>query len=577
MKGLRRSIHPSARFAPTLRSNHSTTPTTLLVSGLLLGVLLLSGCTTGNRSGDSNQPTTTGTPTSSKATGNVLRYAIISDPTTLDPATVEDGTTIDLLHNVFEGLVVWDEKSNIAPGIAEKWEVSKDGLTYTFHLRHGVKFQKNGREVTAEDFRYSMDRACDKDTNSPVATTYLGDIKGVTERAAGKATDISGIKVVDPYTLQITLTGPKPYWLGNMTYPCAYVVCKEEIAKTGGKVDVTSAIGTGPFQFKSYTHGTSVSLEANPTYYGGRPKLDGIERPIMGDGSTRLSSYEAGELDIVDVQARDLDHVNGDPKLKADMKSFPRAATWYVAFNQDATDSPFKKKEVRQAFAMAIDREAIVRVALKGQADIATSIVPPHMGEYVSTCRLLPYDLIKAKQLLTQAGYPDGKGFPKLPLTFRNDMPQVQSTAELIAQSLKDNLNVEVQPQPMPWPDFLKERTAKSMPLSHLRWGADYADPQNFLSVLLHSSKKVNKKEDHPENGVGYNNQQFDALCDKADVELNQKKRFAMYQQAEQIAIDDAPWAPLYFQRDVELIKPRVKNIRDSLFGHLPFTTTTVE
>ncbi len=547
----------------------------------LLGTLLLTGCTTGKQGGDSAssnggsvaEPTKTGT----KATGNVLRYALTSDPTTLDPATVEDGTTIDLLHNVFEGLVKWNEKSEIAPGMAEKWETSKDGKTYTFHLRKGVKFQKNGREVTAEDFRYSLDRACDPKTASGVATTYLGDIKGVTERAAGKAPDVSGIKVVDPHTLQITLTAFKPYWLGNMTYPCAYVVCKEEIAKTGGKVDVASAIGTGPFQFKSYSRGSLVTLEANPTYYDGKPKLDGIERPVIADGGTRLNSYEAGELDIVDVSARDLDHVTGDATLKADMKSFPRAATWYVALNSDSTDSPFKKREVRQAFAMAIDREAIVRVALKGQADIATSIVPPHMGDYVSTCKLLPYDPGKAKQLLAQAGYPDGKGFPKLPLTFRNDMPQVQSTAELIAQALKDNLNIEVQPQPMPWADFLKARTAKSMPLSHLRWGADYADPQNFLSVLLHSSKKVNGKEDHEENGVGYSNAQYDTLCDKADIEPDHKKRFAMYQQAEQIAIDDAPWAPLYFQRDVELIKPRVKNIQDSLFGHLPFTTTTVQ
>ena len=147
----------------------------------------------------------------------------------------------------------------------------------------------------------------------------------------------------------------------------------------------------------------------------------------------------------------------------------------------------------------------------------------------------------------------------------------------MIAEQLKQNLGIEVQPQPMPWGDFLKERTAKTMPLSHLRWGADYADPQNYLSLLLHTSKKVNGKEDHEENGVGYSNPEFDALCDKADVEHDHAKRMAMYQQAEQIAINDAPWVPLYFQRDVELVKPRVKNIRDSLFGHLPYTTTTVQ
>lgn len=543
--------------------------------------VLLTGCTTGKHD-DSTHAASGGASGQAqngggKATGNVLRYALISEPTTLDPAKVEDGTTIDLLQNVFEGLVRWDVQNNIAPSLAEKWELSPDGLTYTFHLRHGVKFQKNGRELTAEDFRYSLDRACDPKTASPIASTYLGDIAGAAERLSGKATDIAGVKVIDPYTLQITLTGFKPYWLGNMTYLCAFAVCKEEIAKTNGEITETSAIGTGPFMIRSYTKGTQVALDANPTYYAGRPKLDGITRPIITDGGTRLSSYQSGELDIVDVSARDLDNINANADLKKDMQTFPRAATWYVALNQDSTDSPFKKKEVRQAFAMAIDREAIVRVALKGLADPATGIVSPHLGDYVSTCKLLPYDPAGAKKLLAQAGYPDGKGFPKLPITYRNDMPQVQSTSEVIAQQLKDNLGVDVQPQPMQWGDFLKERTAKTMPLSHLRWGADYADPQNFLSLLLHSSKKVNGKEDHPENGVGYNSPQFDALCDQADKEHDHAKRMTLYQQAEQIAVTDAPWVPLYFGRDVELVKPRVKNIRDSLFGHLPYITTTVQ
>jgi oligopeptide transport system substrate-binding protein len=546
----------------------------LAMAGL---TLLLTGCTTGKQSGNAGTTEAGASAIGSKATGNVLRYALISEPTTLDPAKVEDGTTIDLLQNVFEGLVKWDEKNNIVPSLCEKWDLSPDGATYTFHLRTGVKFQKNGREMTADDFKYSFERACDPKTASPVAANYLGDIKGATDRIQGKATDISGVKVVDPHTLEITLNGFKPYWLGNMTYPCTFVVCKEEIVKTNGEVNENSAIGTGPFVLSRYTKGGQVSLTANPDYYAGKPKLDGIERPIILDGGTRFSSYEAGELDIVDVSAGNLDHINSDPKLKDELKAFPRAATWYVALNQDSTDSPFKKKEVRQAFAHAIDPEAIVRVALKGQADIATGIVPPNLGDYTSTCKLLAYDPAQAKKLLAQAGYPDGKGFPKLPITYRDGMPQVGSTVVVIAEQLKQNLGIEVQPQPMPWGDFLKERTAKTMPLSHLRWGADYADPQNYLSLLLHTSKKVNGKEDHEENGVGYSNPEFDARCDKADVEHDHAKRMALYQQAEQIAVNDAPWVPLYFQRDVELVKPRVKNIRDSLFGHLPYTTTTVQ
>ena len=211
----------------------------------------------------------------------MLRYALISEPTTLDPAKVEDGTTIDLLQNVFEGLVKWDEKNNIVPSLAEKWELSPDGVTYTFHLRTGVKFQKNGREVTADDFKYSFERACDPKTASPVAANYIGDIKGATDRIQGKATDIAGVKVVDPHTLQITLNGFKPYWLGNMTYPCTFVVCKEEIAKTDGRGQRKFRSRNWPIHPEPlYQRRTGIAC-ANPDYYAGKPKLDGIERPII--------------------------------------------------------------------------------------------------------------------------------------------------------------------------------------------------------------------------------------------------------------------------------------------------------
>ena len=210
----------------------------------LAGVLLLPGCTTGKQGGDTGAANAGASGGSGKASGNVLRYALISEPTTLDPAKVEDGTTIDLLQNVFEGLVKWDEKNNLVPSLAEKWDLSPDGATYTFHLRTGVKFQKNGREMTADDFKYSIERACDPELASPTAANYLSDIQGAQARLnhkkeQGPAPAIDGVKVVDPHTLQITLTGFKPYWLGNMTYPCSFAVCKEEIAKTEGKVTKT--------------------------------------------------------------------------------------------------------------------------------------------------------------------------------------------------------------------------------------------------------------------------------------------------------------------------------------------------
>lgn len=541
---------------------------------------LLSGCTVTQNPGapTSGGASGGGSLGTVQTTSNTLRYALTAEATTLDPATVQDGTTIDLLQCIFEGLVKWDEKNRIVPGMAEKWELSPDGKTYTFHLRHGVKFH-NGREMNADDFKYSFERACRPETKSTTAPTYLKDIVGVSDRLSNKlgVTEITGIKVVDPYTLTITLDSAKPYWLGNMTYAIAYVVCREEVERTGGAISELSAVGTGPFKLAEFKSNYRVVLKANPDYYGGKPKLDFIERPVLIDANLRLNNYEADKLDIVDLSPRDLDRINADPKLKPDLKTFARSATWYLALNQDAAGSPFSKRDVRQAFAMAIDKNEIVRVAMKGQADIATGVVSPGMDNYAPKINPLPYDPAKAKELLAKAGYPGGKDFPTLTISFRQDMPWVADTSQIVRSQLKSTLGISVQLRPMEWLQFLHERTDRTMAFSHLRWSADYLDPQDFLSVLLHSNKKVNGVDDHPENGVGYNNPEFDKLCDQADVELDTKKRMALYAQAEQIAVDDAPWVPIYYQRDLELIKPRVGHLRDSLLGHLPHLTTTVQ
>ncbi len=563
--------------------------TASIAATALVAALVSAGCnTTGSHSSGSSSPT----PATGGCTGdasnntpnivtsaNTLRYAITSEPTTLDPATVRDGTTIDLLQQLYEGLVKWDATNQLVPGMAEKWDISADGTTYTFHIRKGVKFP-NGREVNAEDFKYSIDRSCDPATKSTTADLYLSDIVGAVDRIHGKAgtRDVSGVRVVDSNTLEVKITSYKPYWLANMAQPPAYVVCKEVVEGNCGRIDsLKSAAGTGPFTLAYYKPNYVITLAANASYHDGKPKLDFIERPVILDANARLSKYEAGELDYVEIAPRDLDKVNSNPKLKNDLKSYPRASTWYIGLNSSAPDSPFGKKEVRQAFAMAIDKKEVLRVGMKNMADLADSIVPDMPGTYKPEAKGLPFDPTKAKALLASAGYPDGKGFPTLTFSFRQDYPQVMDTATIVAGQLKKNLGITVQLKPMEWATYLDENERKSQALFHMRWGADYLDPQDFLSILLHSSKKVNGTEDHPENTTGYSNPDFDKLCDAADSEHDKAKRVDLYHKAEQIAVDDAPWIPLYYQRDLELDSPKIKNIRDGLFGHLPHLTTTVQ
>ena len=556
------------------------TSLSLLAGGLILASTLTGCNTTGKKTGATGASDAASSGEDRAPKANVFRYPLSSDPTTLDPGKLEDGTTIDLLQQVYEGLVKWDDKNQLVPNIAEKWDISPDGKTYTFHLKHGVKFH-HGREVVAADFKYSMERACDPALNSPT-TGYLQDIVGVKARLADKANgvkDIIGIKAVDPYTLEITIDAFKPYWLGNMTYACSYVVCKEAIEKNGGKIDETNVVGTGPFMLEpgAYKRNYQVKSVANPDYHGGKPILEAIVRPIIQDSGTRLSKYQADEIDMVEIAPSDLERVEKDEKLKAELKSMPRARIWYIAMNVVPANSPFKKLEVRQAFAMAIDKKEALKVGLHDQADLASGILPLGVPGANPNIRPLAFNPAKAKELLAKAGYPDGKGFPAITFSYRNDRQEVQDVSEIIRQQLKTNLGIEVQAHPMPWVDFLKQRHDKTLPFATSSWGADYLDPQNFLSTLLHTDNIVNGKPTHEENGIGYSNAEFDSLCDKADVERDPVKRMAMYQQAEQIAINEAPWIPLYSQRDLNLIKPRVSGYRDSLFGILPHLYTTVK
>ena len=503
----------------------------------------------------------------------VLRYPLTANPTTFDPALVSDGSTIDLLHQIYQGLVGWNEKSEVTPILAKEMpKVSADGTVYTFTLRDDATFT-NGRAVTAEDFKYSITRSLQPSLNSPVATTYLNDIKGAEEVSSGKATEVSGIKVINSQTLQITLVAPRAYFLGKLTYPTAFVVAKEVVEKgektEGGAFAVTDAntVGTGPFMLDSYTPQSMVALKANPDYFGGAPKLKGIERKIVLDAKTVRNLYDSGELDVVTLEKGDYAQDKDNPDLKAQIQQFDRSATFYLGLNQTKY-APFKDKRVRQAVAYAVDKDAIVESVLQGVNQKAGGVLPKGIPGYDAKITGLPFDPAKAKSLLAEAGFPGGKGLPPLVLTFREKQPDLAKTAEVIKEQLSA-VGIPVDLNEMEWGVFLKKTDNREIEFFHMRWSADYLDPQNFLSVLLTSKA--------PENRTGYNNPAYDKLCAQADGESNAQKRLALYNTAEKMVVDDAPWVPVYYQKDLELMKPYVSGIRDSLMGHLPHTTTEIK
>jgi oligopeptide transport system substrate-binding protein len=495
----------------------------------------------------------------------VLRIPLLVEPTTMDPARVEDGPTIEVLMHIYDGLVRWNEKNQIEPAIAESWKVSPDGRTYTFYLRKNVRFH-TGRAVTAHDFVFSINRALSPSTASTVAGTYLNDIEGALDVLSGKAKSASGVKALDDYTLQIRIVKPRAYFLAKLTYPTAYVVDRQNVSS--GPQWTEKPVGTGPFKLARWEHNSIVVLEANPDYFDGPPRLARIERPIVLRPSTRHAKYESGEVDAVDVTMGDYDRDVRDPVLKSQMRIYDRPAVFYFALNQRAYP-PFRDRRVRQAFAMAIDKPALIRLALKGINRPANGILPPGIPGHDPNFKGLPYDPARARLLLAQAGYPGGRGLPPLTLTFREQMVDLRRLAEAAAEMYRRNLGVDVKLREMEWGVFLQERNRGTLPFFLLRWMADYLDPQNFLSLMLHSKA--------PENTIGYSNPEFDRLCDQADALMDQKRRLELYRRAERIVVEDAPWIPLFYQRDVELWKPYVKGDRNCLMGHLPHTKTYID
>ncbi len=503
---------------------------------------------------------------SAAQTGNVFRYPL-PELTKLDPAMVQDGDTIDVIQQVFEGLTQWGEDNKVHPNLASSWDISKDGMTYTFHIRKGIKFS-NGRELTAQDFKYSIERAADPAFNSPTVDTYLYAISGLEDRRHGKASDVKGIQVVDPYTLKIQIDKPRPYFLGTLTYPVSWVVCKEALDNGKEITDVKQMIGTGPYIATSYQQDQLISLKANKGYHEGAPKIDGIDRPIVKDALTRLNKFKNGDLDLTRIERQDIPALKNDPKFGPMIHYYDRPAVYYLGLNV-GTYAPFKILAVRQAIAMAVNKDRIVQQTLGGSEPAANAILPPSVLGHRDNAAVIPYNPEKAKQLLAQAGFPGGKGLPPLVLTHRDGQPDVSLVAEAVVTDLRTNLGIDCKTQKLSWTTYLDEHNRKQLDFFHMRWSADYLDPQNFLSTLLATYGEENRQN--------YSNPAYDKLCLQADTSMNEPERLKLYAQAEDMVLQDAVFIPIYFERDAELVSPRVHGLRESVFGHLPHTTVSLQ
>ncbi len=466
-----------------------------------------------------------------------------ADPLFLDPAVAQDAESAHYIVEIFSGLVRLDQDLKVQPDLASSWDTSPDGKTYTFHLNPKAAFH-DGRSVTAADVEYSWERALNPDTGSVTAANFLGDIVGAKDVAVGNATKLSGVKVVDDATLQVTIDAPKAYFLYKMTYPNAFVVDQRQIAANPRRW-TQKPNGTGPFELKEWKLGDHLTLQANDNFYLGAPKLKTITFELSGGSS--LATYQDGDIDVTGVGLDDLQTVQDTSNaLNKEYRTSSQALVDYIGFNVNVP--PFDDPKVRQAFAMAVDRKKIADVVLKGAIPVATGLLPPNIPGYTPDDKTYQYDPAKAKQLLGESKY--ANTMPAITLAETGAGGTVGPTTDAIVQSWKQNLGIDVQVQQAESGKFFGDIDQGRYQMYHLGWIMDYPDAEDILDVLFHSASK--------QDTTHYKNPQVDAMLEQARTETDAAKRTQLYQQVEKTIVQDAPWMPLFFDKTYALVKPYV-------------------
>ncbi len=471
---------------------------------------------------------------------------------TLDPAKVQDSSSAFYVTHLFSGLVRLNEEFEVVPDLAERWEVSPDGRVYSFELRQNATFH-NGRLIRAEDIKYSLERAADPRTASPVAATYLGDIVGVHEKLQGVASEIVGVRVRGDYTIEITIDQPKAYFLAKLTYPTGYVVDRENVE--AGPDWATSPNGSGPFMLQEWQPEELLVLARNDEYYGAKAQLREVQ--FLG-GLPEVPAYEQGILDIAAVGLNNVERLN-DPSqpLHEELQVAADFSVAYLGLNINA--KPFDDVKIRQAFNHAIDREKLVSVTLRGMAIPARGILPPGLPGHNEYVEGLEFDAGLARQLLSQSSYRDVQNLPPVVLHTAGGGAQPAPHILAIIEMYRQNLGVDIKIRQTDFASFLTLLTERpeEIQLFFLGWVADYADPQNFLDVLFHS--------DSTENNSRYANAQVDRMLLAARTEQDRATRLRLYQEVEQLIVNDAAWVPLWHGKEFQLVKPYVRGYRPAL------------
>ena len=534
--------------------------TLLLAFGMLFLVAACSGSSgsseTTPSTGDSPEPTASSSaPAAADTTdsaeplegGRFVRLYV--DPPTLDPHLTTDATSAQVIVEIFGGLVTIDRNLDVVPDLAESWDISADGRVYTFRIRPDAVFH-DGKPVTAEDVRWSLERVTDPLTEAPNVDQYLGDIVGVDAKLAGDVLEISGVRVINERTIEITIDAPKSFFLAKMTYPTAFVLDRENI-EANPKNWFRKPNGTGPFKMTEYKVGETLILSRHDAYHLGPAKVAEVE--MILSGGTSMLMYENDEIDIAGVGLADLDRLlEPSHSLNAELtRAAPSFSVQYIGLN--VNEPPLDDVKVRQALNLAIDKREIATIVLGDQVVPAKGILPPGFPGFSESVSGYEFDPIKAKQLLLESKYGnDLDNLPPITITTPGSFgANVSLDMEVVLAMWEKNLGITTEFQQTEFATFLKDLNKRRFQMFDIGWIADYPDPENFLDILFYS--------DSSNNHTNYNNPEVDALLEKARVETDETLRFSIYNDVEQTILDDAPWIPLWYSGErYLLVKPNV-------------------
>jgi len=529
---------------------------------LLASALLLAGCSRSSTSPSAGSDTAETRPL------QVLRLGNGAEPQDLDPQAVTGVPEHRIIMGLFEGLATEDPKDlHPVPGLAESWEISPDGRTYTFHLRANLRWS-DGSPLTADDFVQSYKRMLTPVFAAEYAYVIYNYVVGADEYYHGKLTDFSqvGVKAPDDRTLRVTLKNPTPFLLKLIACHNAWDVVPVKVIARYGRLDQRGSDWTragnlvcnGPYLLKEWRLGQKIVLARNPYYWdAAHVKLDEIEFYPIEDPPTEERMFRTGQLDAtMDLPQDKIDVYRREHPDELHIE--PYLGLYYYRCN--VSRPPLNDKRVRKALALAIDRESLIKDVVRGNELPAYAVSYPGTAGYVPRAHLMG-GVPEARELLAEAGYPGGRGFPTLELLF-NTSQNHRQIAETIQQMWRKNLGIDIQLRNEEWKVYLDSQHTHNFQLERSGWIADYVDPHVFLEIW---------ETGNGNNDTLWSNAGYDRLLHAALAAKDEHERYEIYQKMDAILVDECPIIPIYDYTRIYALNPKVKGWWPTLIDDHPW------